>query len=74
VPRAPSLAGPRVLQRLELKSLWRQANFSTVSEELLAVGRNEMRHLMSLPSMAVKPESTVHGVDHPISPPTEFSI
>jgi hypothetical protein len=33
-----------------------------------------MRHRVPFPSMAVQPQSTIHGVDHPVESASELAV
>ena len=56
----------RVFQWLELESFGGESDVTPIGQEAFAVCRDEVRHRVTLPSMAVQPESTVHCEDHPI--------
>ena len=55
-----------VFQWLELESFGGESDLTPIGQEALAVCRNEMRHRVTFPSMAVEPESTIHCEDHPV--------
>jgi hypothetical protein len=74
VPRIAALAGAGILERLELKSAFVQANRPSISKKAPSVGGHEVRHLLPLPDVTVKPEATVHCVDHPIATFRELYI
>ena len=67
MPRIAALAGARILERLELKSAFRQANGTAISKKAPPVCRHEVRHLLPLPHVAVKPEATIHRVNHSVA-------
>jgi hypothetical protein len=64
----------RILERLELKAGFWQADRTSVFQEALPVGRYEVRHPAPLPHVPVQPEATVHRVDHPITTLRELDV
>ena len=56
----------RVFQWLELEPLGREPDLPSVGKQTFAVCRNEVCHRVTLPSMAVEPEATIHCEDHPV--------
>ena len=73
MPSIPAFAGSRILQRLELKTMGRDAHFGAVVEQPLFVGRDEMRHAPAFPHVAVQPETAIHRVNHAVAAPFKFS-
>lgn len=74
MPRIPAQARSRIFQRFELQSVRGEPHFPAVREQALAVSRDEMRHRVPFPSMAVQPQSTIHGVDHPVESASELAV
>jgi hypothetical protein len=74
VPCRPAHAGPRVLERLELQLVERETYALTIGQKALPVDGYEVRHGTTLPHVAVEPEPTVHGVDHPLAAFLELSV
>ena len=66
MPRVSAKSCSRVFQWLELESSGGESDVTPIGQEAFAVCRDEVRHRVTLPSMAVQPESTVHCEDHPI--------
>ena len=66
MPCVSAKSGSRVFQWLELEPFGRKPDLTPVGKEPFAVCRNEVCHRVTLPSMAVQPESTVHCEDHPV--------
>jgi|SRR5688572_15729351 len=66
-------ARARVLERLLLESLVRQADLPAPGQEALAIRRHEVRHWPAKPDVAVEPEPPVHRVDHPVATSREFA-
>jgi len=73
MPCVASDAGARILQRLELQTLRSNADHGTVPEQKRLICRDEVGERPPFPDVPVKPEPTVHRVDHPIAPLFEFS-
>jgi len=67
MPRRAADPRSRILERLELESLWRQAHSPCVLQQSCAVSGDQVRHGCALPDVAMKPEPTVHREDHPLS-------
>ena len=67
-------AGARILQGLELQPAFRQAHPLPVFDQPRSVGRYKMSHLVTLPHVAVEPQSTVHRVYHPGAPLPELDV
>lgn len=74
MPGVTTQPGARILEWFELESLRREANRATIGQEAFAIGRNQMRHRVTFPPMAVQPEATVHREDHPISAANELTV
>lgn len=74
MPGITSNAGSRILQRLELQSRFRQAHRAPVLDEALPICGHEMGHPVPLPHVTVKPEPTIHRVDHPIPTLRELDV
>ena len=55
VPRIASESRSWVLQRFELKSFWRKPDLATIGEQSSTVRRDQVRHRVPLPDMAVQP-------------------
>jgi len=73
MPCVAAKSGSRVFQWLELEPFGRKPDLTPVGEEPFAVGRNEVCHRVTLPPMAVQPESTVHGENHPVEAAAELT-
>ena len=73
MPCVATQSGPRVFQWLELEPFGRKPDLTPVGEEPFAVGRNEVCHRVTLPPMAVQPESTLHGENHPVKAAAELT-
>ena len=73
MPRLASGSRARILERFVLKPFGRKSGVSTVREQQIAVGGNEVRHLASLPDVSMEPEAAIHGVDHSLAPRSEFA-
>lgn len=56
----------RVFQWLELQSFGGKPNLTSIGQEAFAICRDEMCHRVTLPTMAVQPEPTVHRKNHPV--------
>lgn len=74
MPRGAPNTGARVLQWLELQPFARKARRPAVLEQEFAVCRNEVCHRAAEPDMAMKPQPTIHGVDHPVAPARELAV
>ena len=74
MPCVAAEARPWILERLELQSFCRQANRTSICEEALSIGRHQVCHWVTLPSVTVQPEAAVHGEDHPISSIVELAV
>ncbi len=74
MPRPAADAGARVLERFVLETLRREPNFTTVVEELLSVGRHQMRHWLPPVYMPVQPQAAIHRVRHSFFSFVEFAI
>jgi len=61
-----------VFQWLELEPFGGEPDLTSVGEEAFAIRRDEVRHRVTFPLMAVQPESTVHCEDHPVE--TAFKL
>lgn len=73
MPCVTALARSRILERLELQVVGREAGVRCVGEQLVLVCGHQMRHRAPLPDVTVQPQSTVHRVDHPIAPARELT-
>lgn len=73
MPGVASDTCSRILEGLELKSFGGNSDATSVGEEALPVGRNEMCEAPSLPHVSMEPEATVHGVDHSLATEPEFA-
>ena len=67
MPRLSPTARARILERLVLKALGGEPGLSSVLEQQFAIGGDEVRHFASLPHVPMKPEATIHRVNHPLS-------
>lgn len=74
MPRIPTQTRSRIFQRLELQSVRGESHAPPVCQQPLAIRRDQVRHWMSLPAMAVQPQPTVHGEDHPVESATELAV
>jgi len=45
----------------------------TQSQEPVAISADHVHQWLALPDVAMEPESTVHGVDHPVSAPEKLA-
>src|SRR6185503_12042934 len=66
VPRIAAFAGAWILEGVKLKPALRHADRASVLEERFTIRRNEMRHAPAVPHVTVQPETSVHGIDHPV--------
>ncbi len=73
VPSLASGSRARILERFVLKPFGRKSGDSTIREQQIAVGGDEVRHLAPLPDMPMEPEATIHGVDHSLASRSEFA-
>jgi hypothetical protein len=73
VPGVAPFQCARILQALELQTLFGQAKSSTVGQETIAIRRDHVRHRSALPYVAVEPESTIHCVDHTLAAAGELA-
>src|SRR3982750_4471884 len=73
MPCVSAKSGSRAFQRLETEPFGRKPDLTPIGEEPFAVGRNEVCHRVTLPPMAVQPESTVHGENHPVDATAELA-
>jgi hypothetical protein len=74
VPRIPTYARSRILQRLELETGLPEPDRRAESEQSLTIGRHEVRHLAPFPDMAVQPQPAIHRVNHPSAARPKFSV
>lgn len=74
VPRIAARPGAWIFQWLELQSAFWQANGTAISKKAPPVCRHEVRHLLPLPHVTVKPEATIHRVDHPVATLRELQV
>jgi hypothetical protein len=74
MPRVASSAGAWVLERFVLKSREWETNGSTVLDQTLATGGNEVSHRTAFPDVTVKPQTAVHRVDHTFTSKRELAI
>jgi hypothetical protein len=74
VPRITTQPRARILEGLELKAGLTHAYCRAKSQQALAIGRDQVGHLPPFPDMAVKPQSAVHGVNHPVAARSKFTI
>ena len=65
---------PWVLEWLVLQAGCRDANDLPIGEQLFFVCGDEMCHGPAFPHMAMHPQATIHGVNHPLTPTLELSI
>src|SRR5687767_11187542 len=72
VPCIAPYVGSRVLQWLELESVFRQPHRTSVFDEPFSIRGHEVRHLVPLPHVTMEPQPTIHRVDHPF--PTLFEL
>lgn len=68
MPRIAANASPGILERFVLQALGGDADGLAVLKQERLVRGDEMRHASALPEMAVKPESAIHCVNHPVAP------
>ena len=73
MPCVSAKSRPRIFQWLELEPFGREPDLTPVRKEAFAVCRNEVCHRVTLPSMAVQPESTIHREDHPVDAAGELA-
>jgi hypothetical protein len=74
MPCLPPDPRARVFEGLELEAIGGEADAAAVVEEAGPIGRDEMRHGVSLPHVAMQPETAVHRVDHPIATLLELAV
>ena len=74
MPRVSADARARILEGFVLEAVGVDPNGRTVFEKKRAIRRDEMRHATAAPEMAVQPEATIHGEDHPITSLFEFAV
>jgi len=73
MPGIPAFARSRIFERFELEAMGGDADFGAVVEQPLFIGRHEMRHAPAFPHVPVKPEATIHRVDHAVAAAFKFS-
>src|SRR6476620_3158945 len=73
MPRVAAFARARVLQWLELETVEWDADRCAVLEEQFLVRRDEVGKASALPQVTVQPQTTVHGVDHSVTPIAELA-
>lgn len=74
MPCFASQSGTRILERLVLKPCTGNPGGLAIRKQLRLVRRNQMRHRLALPHVAVHPEPTIHCVNHPITPVLELAV
>ena len=74
MPGVASFASPWVFEGFVLEALRRETGEGSVLEEPGLVGGYEVRHVSSLPPMAMQPQAALHGVDHPFATRDEFAV
>jgi hypothetical protein len=74
VPRIPLLTRSRIFQWFEFQPVDGQANAPAIFQQPLAVGRYQVCHGPPLPSVAVQPQPTIHGVNHSIAAQSKFPV
>ena len=74
MPGVPPEARPRILEGFELETFCGKTDVASVGEQLLAICRDQVSHWMTLPTVPVKPEPTIHREDHPFSTVHEFPV
>jgi hypothetical protein len=74
MPRVAADARAGILQRFELETGLTEADRRAESEQSLAIGRDEVRHLAPFPDVAVQPQAAIHRVNHPGAAGSKFSI
>ena len=73
MPCIAAFAVARITQWFVLQPERVEAHGSSVGNQLLAIGGDEMRHRPSLPDVAVQPETAGHCVHHSIAAPLELT-
>lgn len=74
VPRVATFSSARIAQRLELQPCLGQAGFGTICQQSGAISRHEVRHRAPFPDVAMQPEATLHGMDHPVAARGKLAI
>ena len=74
MPGVSSETRPRILEGFELETICGKTDVASVGEQLLAIRRNQMGHLMTLPTVPVKPEPAIHREDHSFSTVQKFPV
>lgn len=69
VPGISANTGARILERLVLETLRREANLSAIGKQTQSIDRDQMRHWLPPVYMPVQPKAAVHGERH-----SRFSI
>lgn len=73
MPRIAPRSCARITERFELQSRVGQPNQSSVRDQPLPIGGNEVCHRAIQPDMAMKPKPAIDCMHHPIAAPTELA-
>ena len=73
MPGDALFARTRILQWLELEALVRQSDPAAVVEQSVPVGGDQVRHATAEPDVAMKPETAIHRMDHPVAATGELA-
>ena len=65
MPRITTHTVARILEWVMLQAFIPHADPTTPGEQEVSIGRNEVREMAPEPEVAMEPETTTHGVDHP---------
>jgi hypothetical protein len=74
MPGIATFSRSRIAQRLELKLFGRKAHLRAVAKQDVSVYRDKVSHRATEPYMAVKPQSALHRMDHPVTAGREFAV
>lgn len=74
MPGFAQFTGPRVFERLVLQAFRWQADSRAIREQLVAIGRDEMRHRAAAPDVPMQPQAAFHREDHPLAARCEFAV
>ena len=72
MPRLASDAVAWILEWVVLQLAVGNADESPPREQALSVARHEVREWLAIPDVSMEPETTAHGVDHPVATITKL--
>lgn len=74
MPRIPSDTRSGILESFELETIVCESYGATKFKEPFPISGDQVCHWPTLPSVAMKPESAVHGEDHPVATTCKFAV